>query len=53
MEFQKAQRSPFHFFRHYSGLLWSAGGLLKLNVDLGILNVYLEKSIFHPIGSQI
>ena len=30
---------------------WSAEGLLKLNVALGILNVYLENLIFHLIGS--
>ena len=31
----------------------SVEGLLKLNVDFEILIVYLENSIFHPIGSQI
>ena len=29
---------------------WSAEGLLKLNVDLGIWNVSLENLIFHLIG---
>ena len=29
----------------------SAEGLLKFNVDFGILIVYLENSIFHQIGS--
>ena len=28
-------------------------GLLKLNVELGNLNVYLENLIFHPIGSGV
>ena len=32
---------------------WSAEGLLKLNFDLGILNVYLESLIFQLIGSGI
>ena len=30
---------------------WSAEGLLKLNVDFGILDVCLEKSIFYLIVS--
>ena len=32
---------------------WSAEGLLKLNVDLGLLNVYLENLIFYLIDSGI
>ena len=31
----------------------AAGRLLKLNVDLGILNVYLENLIFNLIGLAI
>ena len=30
---------------------WTAERLPKLNVDLGILIVYLENLIFHVIGS--
>ena len=49
-------RIAAHTFNNYYKLNESSGwesngGLLKLNVKLGNLNVYLEKLIFHLIGS--